>query len=142
MKSKELKEIEDKLKKFREGNSLGEIKSDFEAYLYAGLIFKHLVSASASGKTDLEIVSKSLLSVSTTKQLIDKMVLLTTQHSPNLKVNQKMWGEMNRVLLEHEFQNEKVKNNLVPFFIGYYSDFWLSKPGESKQENLNNGESN
>ncbi len=139
MKSKELKEIEDKLKKFRENSNLDEIESDFEAYLYAGLIFKHLVSASASGKTDLEIASKSLLSVSTTKQLIDKMVLLTTQYSHNLKVNPKMWGEMNRALLEHEFQDERVKNNLVPFFIGYYSDFWLST---EKQENLNNGETN
>ncbi len=142
MKTKELKEIENKLKKFKEGSSLNEIRGDFEAYLYAGLIFKHIVSASASGKTDLELASKYLLSLSTTNQLKEKIALLATQYSHNLKVNPKMWNEINKGLLEHEFKDEKVKNNLVPFFIGYYSDFWLSKPGESKQENLNNGESN
>lgn len=135
MKSEETKIIEEKLDNFKKKQELTDIKSDFEAYFYAGLIFKHLVSVSASGKSNLEIASTYLLSIATTKQLKEKIAFLTTQYSHSLRVSPKMWNLLNKLLLEYDFSDDKLKNNLIPFFIGYYTDFWLS---QEKQEDLSN----
>ncbi len=135
MKSDEIKRVQQKLSEFKGTQKLDEIESDFEAYVYAGLIVKHLLSKTSSTKSPLEIMTKYLISVNTVKQLKDKIIFLTSKYDHQLTVTPKMWAIINELVLENNFEDNKLKENLIPFFIGFYMDFWISK---EKQEDLNN----
>ncbi len=135
MKSNKVKKIEQKLSQFKKKQKLDEIESDFEAYVYSGLIIKHLLSKTSSTKSSLEIMTKYLISASTTKQLKDKIIFLTGKYGYQLNITPKMWERINKLVLENDFRDDKLKENLIPFFIGFYMDFWISK---EKQEDLNN----
>ncbi len=135
MKSDEIKRVQQKLSEFKGTQKLDEIESDFEAYVYAGLIVKHLLSKTSSTKSPLEIMTKYLISVNTVKQLKDKIIFLTSKYDHQLTVTPKMWAIINELVLENNFEDNKLKENLIPFFIGFYMDFWISK---EKQEGLNN----
>lgn len=127
--SQEYKKIEEKLKNFQISQNLDEIEenNDVEAYFYAGIIIKHILRAGVSSKSDLQIFSKNLISVSSSEQLKMRIIELTEKYSHNLKVNPKMWRIINQKLLKYQFENDKIRNNLIPLFVGFYSDFNLKE---------------
>ncbi|MDD3160138.1 MAG: hypothetical protein PHQ98_04175 [Candidatus ainarchaeum sp.] len=127
MKSNEVKKIEKKLELFKENEEISQIESDFEAYYYVGVLLNHLVGESKSSKNKLEVINNYLISASTTDQLKKQLLLLTEKYVRDLKVNQKMWDKFNYLFFSYDFEDKKVKNNLIPIFIGVYSNFWLSK---------------
>lgn len=128
--AKNIKEIELKFDSFREDQELTEIQSDDEGYYYSGIILRHLIRNNKSESSDLEIMTKYLVSVSTSEQLKNRILYLTERYSHNLKVNIKMWNRINEIFLKYRFKDNKVKNNLIPIFIGFYSDKYISKGDE------------
>jgi hypothetical protein len=121
------KEIEEKLDEFKKTQEIKEIKNDFEAYYYAGILINNLLKYNSSEKSILEIMTKNLISVNNIKQLKNKIIDLYRKYSYNFKVNSKMWDKLNNVFLKYKFEDNKVKDNLIPLYIGFYSNFNFKK---------------
>lgn len=137
--TEELKEIEGILKKLVASDKLDEIKSDNAALYLAGQIMAYLLSKTSSGGSKLQLMSKNLLSITSTDNLKQKICELTSKYSHNV-YDTKRWNIANKRFLEYEFNDQRFRDKLIPFFTGFYADnIFFEKKEKETETNVTTG---
>ena len=116
-----IKEIEKKMDEFLRTNNLDEFENDEITLYLAGQIINYLLSNTSYGGSKLELMTKYLLSVNSIEQLKKRICDLTSKYSHNIYDNER-WRTANKRFLEYEFKNQNFKQNLIPFFTGFYAE--------------------
>jgi len=129
MEIKSIKELEEQFDNYENI----ELNDTIAAYLM-GQVFYYLLEKSKSKKEKLDLLGTYLLSVKSMDDLKRKIIDLTLHYKHNL-TNSKKWKIINQKVLSYDFEKNKFDDNIIPFFIGFYSDniFYKTKEVEKNE---------
>jgi hypothetical protein len=120
--------------------------NDKKVLFLAGQIIQFLTSKTSFGGSQLEHTCKYILNVNNFKDLKIKILFLEDKYSSNKKYKyvfmSNLWKKINKLVLSFEIKNEeRFKDNLIPFFVGFYSkSIFYMKNGDKSNDDEENKE--